>query len=144
MSKGNLFQKMVGTRRAKFHQHALNMSLGMEGHAPSPLGLFGGFGYQGSHGVRTDIYTVNQDSEMLSRQKRNINQVGTKFSTDRFDVTFKAEVKSCLMIGGKPISEVLPKSMINTNFLTKIFTEDPPPVTFTSTAPSKLDQLHLP
>lgn len=107
VSRGQTFSETQGVRETNFFQQGWNVHLGVEG----PHGAIGG-GYSVSGGTRTDVYSDQQKAEIVSNQKRLINQVGTKLDFDKFYIEFQAKVKSCIIIAGKYHEYEVPKKAI--------------------------------
>lgn len=114
ISRGQNFVQANGIRESDYFQHGWSATAGVE---LSKFGFWGGLNYGAQGGYRRDLYTVKSDSEVLSSQARYMNQDGISFSYDRFDLDFKAEVKSCLLITAKKVEMELPERYVRTSIL---------------------------
>ena len=123
-SKGDFFTSAEGKRSTRFTQHSLNASLGAEF---SKFGFYGGLSYGYSTGTRKDLYVYNQNGSTVSSQFRQMNGYGTSYNVDRYDLRFKARVKSCLLIAGKYFDYSVPKRYVQTGLAT-LFMKDPPAI----------------
>lgn len=105
MSRGQNFTQMTGVRESDYFQYGWSAGFGIE--VGKVLHGSAGFGAMG--GTRTDVYTVDQESEVLSKLKRIINQDGSVMPYERYDIQFGAKVKSCVFVTGKRVEIQLPR-----------------------------------
>ena len=109
VSRGQTFSDMKGVRESDYLQYGWTAHIGLEG---GKFGFFGGANVGAAGGHRTDIFTSKHMAEMVSNQKRLINQDGTKFEYDKFNMRFVAKAKACVLISGKLHDIELPKRNI--------------------------------
>ncbi len=109
-SKGVVHSEIEGTRATNFVggsiHTALEKTVGM-----GPMRLF--FAAGPDIGTRTDHYSTKQSAEILSDQRRLINQDGQKYLVDSVKVEFEAKVKKCVMISPKFILDTLPTRIVD-------------------------------
>lgn len=102
VSDGKQFASHKGKRDSNFSQWGWDAKIGAEFYAGKKgLSGFLAAGLSGAKGERIDIYTTKQTSEILTQLDRAINQDGVSYPYERFDLTFRAQVKSCLLITPK-------------------------------------------
>jgi hypothetical protein len=117
VSQGKIFNQMKGTRNSTFTGVGVRASLGSELFLKSgPLAILGGLIPAMEAGKRWESFTMDSLSNTISDQKRMINQDGIKMDYDRFDVSFKAEIKQCLLIGGKVVNDKIPSKFTGVIF----------------------------
>lgn len=103
MSKGNMLIDGKGTRDTRFTQRGF-----MAEFLPGKFHFMGGMSVGG--GFRSDVYTLKQNSEILTKQVRNINQDGVKIGYDNFKVHFRAKLKSCILVTPRMAEVEMPVS----------------------------------
>jgi hypothetical protein len=109
VSQGKMFNKMKGTRNSKFFGLGGRAGLGTELFLKQgAVALLGGLMPALDAGVRWESFTMDSVSDLVSDQKRLINQDGLKMDYDRFDVSFGANTNKCLLIGGKFVNGPIP------------------------------------
>lgn len=100
MTKGQMFQDINGMRTSAA------TILGLHKYA-SILGI--------EIGRRTDKFDMSQEAEILSQQRRIINQNGQNFLVTTVDLSFEAQYKKCVMISPKWVS--IEKPLAHKNLL---------------------------
>lgn len=98
-----------GERDSKWTQSSIGVNIGGE---LSKFGLFGSVTASYSAGTRHDVYSYNQFSNTVSTQFRTMNSNGATFEYDRFNLEFKAQVRSCILIASKVFEEDLPEKYL--------------------------------
>jgi hypothetical protein len=113
VSKGEMFTKIEGSRHSNFVGVGNHTSLDISGKLlGGPLAFFTALGPD--VGTRTDYYSMSQDSEILSNQKRVINQDGLTFKVTEVEAQFKARIKKCLLIAPKYVKDAIPQRYVST------------------------------
>ncbi len=109
ISRGATHTEMMGTRETNYVDKGVSVGVGFE----QKLGF--GFAAEASAGARvgsrTDWYRVAQDTEIVTNQRRIINQDGQQFLVDGVRAGFTAKVKKCLIVSPKYVLVEKPKQI---------------------------------
>jgi hypothetical protein len=121
ISDGNTFTRSTGYRESDFFQRGWNVHAGLSFHKIVSLGA----DYGVSGGYRNEYFSADNNDRALGQFKRVDNTVSTRYSFDRFRVSYQARVIKCLMITPKIVSSEIPARHITPTILDAFRREGP-------------------
>ena len=110
---GNQFTNATGTGKSDYFQYGWSASVGAT--LSKVAFLSGDFGISGGH--RSDVFSTDTDTSVLSRLNNTTVMSGQRFSYDRFNVDLQARVIKCVMINPKVVQSEIPQASLTPSIM---------------------------